>query len=190
MLKALVAAAALLIPSATAPATPIIPPAAIVQVVCPVPGGYVSGTAFRVGGGLMISVNHVTHYGSCTINDTAVKVSYAAPDSDFSMLRGDSGPFLKVDCAGFVKGRKYLAIGYARGLPVETVVPLLGTGESRGGLAVLVGIFTVVPGQSGGPIIDAETGAVVGTVNTYDFEHGLSGSVELKSTPVCKPRVA
>lgn len=190
MLRALVAAAALLVPSATTPATVDISPAAIVQVICPTATGYSAGTAFRIGHGLMLSVNHVTHYSRCTIDDAPVKVSYVAPDADFSMLGGGEGSFLKIDCGGFVRGRKYLAIGYARGLPVETVVPLIGTGKSSGGLAVLIGIFTVVPGMSGGPIVDAETGAVVGTVNTYDFERGLSGSVELKGTPVCKPRIA
>jgi hypothetical protein len=40
--------------------------------------------------------------------------------------------------------------------------------------------------MSGGPVLDAETGKVVGTINVYDEPSGMSGSVPLSETPVCK----
>jgi hypothetical protein len=43
----------------------------------------------------------------------------------------------------------------------------------------------VIPGQSGGSIIDAETGKAVGMVNAYDMAKGLSYSIPLSATPVC-----
>jgi hypothetical protein len=100
------------------------------------------------------------------------------------------GPYLHVDCGGFIKGSDYEATGYARGAPFRTTVNVTDTGVSRGGLEALVGIFTFIPGQSGGPVVDSGSGYVVGTVNTYDAEDGVSGSVELKGTPVCDTGVA
>jgi len=160
--------------------------AAIPKVVCPVPDGYSMGTAFRVGGSLLLTVKHVTAEAPCYIDGRPVKVLYTDPKRDFSMISdGSSGPSLKIDCGGFVKGRKYLAVGHARGRDELTTVELEATGDSNWGFSVLTGVFTVVPGQSGGPVIDAETGAVVGTVNVYEFTEGVSGSVPLRDTPVC-----
>lgn len=189
--RAFAAAAAILMPSPVAQANvaplSVIQPDAIVQVICPETGGWSAGTAFRVGpSGIILSVNHVTKPGTCQINGKPIKVSYASPDSDFSMIDGDSGDYLKVDCGGFVKGRTYLAVGYARGAPFLTTVELQATGQSADGFAILTGMLTVIPGMSGGAIISADTGKVVGMVNVYNFEEGWSGSVELKGTPICQ----
>jgi hypothetical protein len=193
-LRAFAAALAVLIPAPVAPANVAqitVPPSAIVQVVCPAAGGWSAGTAFRIGPtGIELSVNHVTRPGTCEIDGKRIKLSYSSPNSDFSMIAGDPGPSLTVDCGGFVKGRQYLAIGYARGAPFLTTVVIQATGETANGFAILEGIFTVIPGQSGGPVIDAETGKVVGTINVFDAVRGLSGSVELKGTPICKGRTA
>ena len=40
--------------------------------------------------------------------------------------------------------------------------------------------------MSGGPVIDEETGKVVGLINVFQEPEGISGSVELKNTSVCK----
>lgn len=192
-MKALLAAAALLIPAPVAPAnlpTVVISPKAIVQVICFGKGYISSGTAFRIGNGTLLSVNHVTSEPNCYIAGEPVSVWYASPKADFSILHGGDGPFLRVNCAGFVKGRKYLALGYARGLPEITQVELVALGKTDSGEALLTGMVPVIPGMSGGAIIDAETGEVVGTVNAENFEEGLSWSVELKGTPVCRQNVA
>lgn len=165
----------------------VIPPLAIVEMVCVSPKEISVGTAFRVGDGLLLSVNHVTSAaGQCFVDGKPLAIRYKAPHADFSMIGGGDGPHLKVDCGGFVKGRSYVAIGYARGLAQLTRVDLTGSGENDRGLAVLEGIFAVVPGQSGGPVIDVETGSVVGVVDAENYEEGLSWAVPLSSTPVCK----
>jgi hypothetical protein len=142
------------------------------------------GSAFRIGT-LLLSVKHVTNYPECYINGKKITVVYSAPDQDFSIISDSEGPFLKVDCGGFVKGRKFLAVGHARGLDRLTTVELEGTGETTNGYAILKGISVVIPGMSGGSIIDAETGKVVGTINAFDMVNGLSYSVPLSNTPIC-----
>lgn len=196
MIRASIIAAALLF----SPANIVVPnagdiviqPKAIVQVVClgieKSGRPYIrSGTAFRIGS-YFLSVNHVTTGpAKCFIGSTPISVSYASRSSDFSMLDADKGPYLPVDCGGFVKGHRYVALGYARGVDQITSVDLVATGDHLSdGQAVLSGIFAIVPGMSGGPILDADTGKVVGTNNVENFEEGMSGSVALKDTPVCK----
>lgn len=189
MFKLLLAAAIAAVPVNV---SPTIPPSVTAAPQIPRVGCIVSptmasmGTAFRIGPHLLLSVRHVTDEPRCYIDGRPITVAWNSPTADFSILTDSrEGPYLKVDCGGFVKGRKYLAIGHARGLAELTVVELTGTGVVKDGVAVLSGIWTVIPGQSGGPIIDAETRRVVGTVNFYDMAHGLSGSVELRGTPVC-----
>lgn len=193
MFRSVLACLLLAVPSSTAPAThdtAQIDEGAILQVICPMVGGWSAGTAFRIGPTIYLSVNHVTAPGTCTIDGKKIVVAYASKTQDFSMVAGNPGPFLKVDCGGFVKGRKYIAIGYARGLPFETTVELVGTGQKSGPYSVLVGIFTVIPGMSGGAVVSEETGAVVGLVNVYDFQHGTSGSIALADTPICTASIS
>jgi hypothetical protein len=188
MLKALVGAALLAAPASVAPAVPLLDQQ-IPKVVCPVYSGPVlrgwsMGSAFRIGK-LLLSVKHVTNYPECYINGKKITVVYTAPDQDFSIISDSEGPFLKVDCGGFVKGRKYEAWGHARGLDQLTRVELEGTGATTDGYAILKGISVVIPGQSGGAVLDSETGKVVGTINAYDMPNGLSYSVPLANTAVC-----
>jgi hypothetical protein len=145
-----------------------------------------AGTAFRVGPNTLLSVNHVTSLGGCFIGGKPFTVKLH--EGDFSILTMDqpASEWLKIDCGGFVANRRYEAIGYARGLDTLTEVDIHATGASADGFAILQGVFNVIPGQSGGPIVDPDTNKVVGTVNTFDAEDGLSGSVPLKDTPVCK----
>jgi hypothetical protein len=189
-MKALLALS-ILIPTPIAPATHlpmiVVQPEAIVQVICVASDGDVlAGSAFRVGPTLMASVNHVTSSGRCSIDGKPINLAYKSPTSDYSEVVGDDGPYLSIDCGGFIKGRKYLAIGYARGVTPTTTVEITATGEhAKNGQAILIGMVPVIPGQSGGPIIDEATGKVVGMVNAENFEAGLSWSLELRNTPLC-----
>jgi hypothetical protein len=150
-----------------------------------------AGTAFRIGPNILLSVKHVTNQVGCQIDGAPIRVSYTSAKADFSMLSDDrSGNWLKADCRGFIPGHLYLAIGHARGLDALAIVPMIATGDTEDGLAVLVGVFTAQPGQSGGPVIDAQTHEVVGTVNAADWEGGTTFSVPLKDTPVCKGTLA
>lgn len=144
-----------------------------------------AGTAFRVGPNLYISVAHVTSGKGCTINSEPVKVTYTHGDFT-SFVSGDSSDkWLAIDCGGFVPKHHYIAIGYARDLDTLTSVDLTATGLNQGGEAILLGVFVVIPGMSGGPIVDAGTGSVVGTVNAYNQEVGASFSTPLKGTRLC-----
>lgn len=158
------------------------PQLALVKIEC---DGWM-GTGFRIDDKTIVSVNHVVKKGNCSINAWPIHITHSAPNLDFAILQGNAGPALPVDCGGFVAGRKYLAIGYARDVEPATTVELTATGLTDKGEAVLTGMFVVIPGQSGGPIIDKITHRVVGTVNSENFENGLSWSVPLSATKVCR----
>lgn len=144
------------------------------------------GTAFYISEHLMVSVDHVTSGAACYIGNKPFKV--LSVEEDFSVLRpaAPSNDWLRIDCGGFVPGRKYVAIGHARGLPTLTEIELTATSLTTDGQTILEGVLTVIPGQSGGPIVDADSGKVVGTVNRYNMPTGQSASVALKGTSVCQ----
>jgi hypothetical protein len=154
----------------------------VVAVRC-IPG---TGSAFSVGPHILISVAHVTGLGGCAIQGKPITVLQTSGDFTILSSAAPAGKWLTVDCGGFVRGKKYIAIGFARGLPVQTTVDIEDMGYVVDGFERLWGVFTVIPGQSGGPIIDPETGKVVGTVNVYNPQKGDSGSIPLRDTPVCK----
>jgi hypothetical protein len=184
MLKALLGASLMLAPAPAVPQTNPTGPAP--KVICRQEHGYSAGTAFRIGPHLLVSVNHVTSAGNCEIDGEPIHILYASRKADFSILSDDRlGKWLKVDCGGFVKGRMYVAVGHARAMDDLTFVPMVATGMTSGSLSILAGVFTAQPGQSGGPILDGETGKVVGTVNTAQWDRGLTGSIELRGTSIC-----
>ena len=190
MLKLLLAASLALAPatSATPQAVELSP---IPRIICRVAKGYISGSAVKIGQGLLLSVKHVTNHGPCEVDGAPMKVLYTSPTADFSILSDKrAGQFIPVDCEGFKQGRHYAALGHARGVEDIIIVPLLGTGVSREGYAILIGIFTAQPGQSGGAIVDVETGKVVGMVNAAEWETGRTFSVELKGTSICGANIA
>jgi hypothetical protein len=185
LLRALVAATLCFVSAPVDPQTTI-ETRPISRVMCIVGTGGSAGTMFRIGPKLAVSANHVTMAPNCIADGEHLNAK-PAPDRDYSIIPlQNEGPYLKVDCNGFVKDGHYLALGYARGLPFITQVKLIGTGRKIGEFAALWGIFPVIPGMSGGPIIDADTGKVVGIVNVGEWRSGISGSEELKGTSVCQ----
>lgn len=177
--KFLLAAALAAVPAPASPDVLITHLSAIHMVQC-VEG---SGTAFEAGG-KMISVNHVTSLTGCDI-DGAPLLSTPESDLDFSTIALPAGGF-RINCGGFKKDEYYFAVGYAEGLPVQRLILLLGTGEhdDYNGEAILLGSPTVIPGMSGGPILN-QAGEVVGTVNMYSTIYPMSLSRELKDTSLC-----
>lgn len=155
-------------------------------VMCRQTFGYATGSAFRIGPHLLLSVKHVTNMKNCAINGVATHVLYTSRKADFSILSDErTGEWLRIDCNGFVAGHRYVAVGHVRGMDKLTAVPMIATGQSVNGMALLAGIFTAQPGMSGGAVLDAETLKVVGTVNAANWEQGFTASTELKRTPVC-----
>jgi hypothetical protein len=150
LLRVLVCATLLLAPSSANPQTVTSP---ISRVLCISGNGGRAGTMFRIGPKLAISAAHVTSAPNCIADGEALNAT-SAPDRDYSIITLQTpGPYLKVDCGGFVKDGHYIAIGYARGLPFLTEVRLIGTGQKIGEFAALWGIFPVIPGMSGGAIL-------------------------------------
>ena len=177
---ALAFAGVLLTSASDVPTTYYVAYPQVEQVRCP--GGY--GTAFRAGG-QWISVDHVTRLGGCFVGAMPAP---ARPEGnlDFTVIAPAKRHGLKINCEGFKKDEIYWAIGYAKGLPIQRAIRLIGTADSAdNGMATLVGWPTVIPGMSGGPVINLE-GEVVGTVNMYSKTLPISLSVELRGTSLCR----
>lgn len=144
------------------------------------------GSAFRVRGGRMVSVDHVTSNIGCEIEGRPI-TAVGESGLDFSIIdQPNAGTGFPVNCDGFIPGRYYFAVGYARGWKWQTMVMLLATYvQTENGYRLLLGDPTVIPGMSGGPILD-EHGAVVGTVNAYTRGAPFSFSRELKDSSLCR----
>lgn len=161
------------------------------QVVCTFANGQGRGTAWRLSRGRFASVSHVTgRGGACTIDGKPILIEYDDPWGDFSIIRVedsvDGG--IEVNCNGFYHGYHYYSVGYARGNPWSVVVTLRSNKLllpmfDRPGWSVFSGIEHVIPGMSGGPILDRH-GRAVGSVNAYN-KTGLSWSRPLSETPLC-----
>lgn len=152
----------------------------VVQVVC-LTG---KGTAFSAGG-KTLSVAHVTDNSDCSIKGQTI-TAQSDPGLDFSVITSVAtrGGF-PIDCGGFKAGQWYFAIGFAGGAEWQTMTRHLATWKEVGGLRVLLGSPTVIPGMSGGPVLNSD-GEVVGVINRYNDTFPFSYSVELKDTSVCR----
>lgn len=150
------------------------------------------GTAFRMGLNHWGSVAHVTALHNCSVDGETIAVTEQDGGRDFARFdtaKGAPNGF-RINCGGFIPGHWYWAIGYARGLPVQTAIALYATfAKAPDGKRVLIGEYTVIPGMSGGPILD-EAGQVVGTVNAYFPDRPISLSRELKDTSICGAGIA
>ena len=140
------------------------------------------GTAFRIEGGTL-SVAHVTKLTNCTIDGQPITASQDT-GLDFSTVASANKGGFKINCGGFVPGQWYFAVGYARGWKWQTMVMLMATYATESGQQELLGPPQVIPGMSGGPVLNA-AGEVVGTVNRYHNYFPLSYSQPLKGTSLC-----
>jgi hypothetical protein len=148
------------------------------------------GSAFRVGPTKFLSVSHVTNLGGCTIDGVAFKAT-ADPGLDFAVIEVPAqlrrGGGFKINCDGFKPGEWVYATGYAYGRPWQQTVTLRVTPQTIGGLQLLWGSPTVIPGMSGGVVMNAR-GEAVGTINRYSPWAPASLSQPLSETSVCRQR--
>jgi hypothetical protein len=146
-----------------------------------------SGSAVQING-QWISVAHVTAMHECKIDGHPITVTEQNGGEDFSRLQVASGRHIpvKVNCGGFKVGSYVYAYGYALGLPYQTRVTMRVTEAMSGdGFRVLVGTYSVIPGMSGGLVMNAK-GEAVGMVNAYRPYTGLSMSRDLRTTSLCQ----
>lgn len=146
-----------------------------------------SGTAFRIGPHHLLSAAHVTAMHGCAIDGAPATVIQQDGARDFAQIDANvPGPGLKVSCEGYRAGEWVWAVGYAHGAPFQTAIALYATYLKAGdGKRVLIGPYTVIPGMSGGPIMNAR-GEVVGIVNAFIPDTEISFSRELKDTDLCQ----
>lgn len=154
----------------------------VVQVDC----FYKVGSAFAITNGNYVSVEHVTKNVGCTINGQRIDAT-PEPGLDFAIIKGNAKSGFKVNCAGIKPWRWVFAIGYARGYRWQTMVMLYATPwKTDDGMQVLLGPPSVIPGQSGGVILD-ENGEAVGTINRYLSEGPAASFVRpLADTSLCR----
>jgi hypothetical protein len=146
-----------------------------------------SGSAVQIAG-QWISVAHVTAMHDCEIDGQPIAVLEQNGAEDFSRLIVASNRHvpIKISCAGMRPGQFVWAYGYAMGLPFQTRVTMRVT-EAFGdnGQRELIGAYTVIPGMSGGLVMNAR-GEAVGVVNAYRPFSGLSFSRDLRQTSLCQ----
>lgn len=163
-----------------------------------------TGSGFIAADGVIATALHVASMTGCRDAETGNEYKTYHRDTvhDFALMGGvtpDMAP-AKVDCKGYVSGKSYVALGitsFQERSALFRRVTLTANGYENivvGGMEVngirqLDGY--IVPGMSGGPIDDAETGKVVGITNVGYFGNngdplGISYSYELKDTILCK----
>jgi S1-C subfamily serine protease len=173
------------------------------QVLCIKDGEGGTGTMFYIGDGKFLTADHVSADRTCTDLATGQPLTILKRDKlkDIALLKMDIPTEqiqykFKLNCKGFKKGKSYYAFGYHYILGYQGN-RLVATKKFTGsdfivddvykmeGLRVLVGF--IIQGMSGGPIIDMETGEVIGLNNVTGSGGSRAYSRELKDTFICQP---
>jgi hypothetical protein len=167
------------------------------MVECTSADGDITGTGTIVAKNRVLTANHVVYQTkSCTVSGKAVKVVWSDAKLDVAMLSADLGDtaVAQYSCEGFQAYKPYYGFGYAAGIdyamvkmfPTKaslTVPPDDDYPFENKNQRLLFG--AAIAGMSGGPIVDASDGRVVGIINSGDaVEDGLS-SRDLIDTPLC-----
>jgi S1-C subfamily serine protease len=160
--------------------------------------GDFTGTGSIIDQDRILTANHVTAaLAECRDASTGEmgKVVYRNPDLDISVIQFPVGklpqPRMRYSCQGFVDGHIYYSIGWQNGTQL-VVNRITGTDvisdrkDHKSGTMfnhVTLVLGTIIPGMSGGPIID-EAGVMVGT-NQATNHDGRSWSRPISDTYLC-----
>lgn len=159
------------------------------------------GTGFMIRHNVVVTAAHVMR-GTCIDTVTRIPMTPYLVDEerDFALVTFNANlpenvRVFQISCAGFVPGRTYQAVGFERGrffvvtnlLAREDRTPpgyQLRGGRTAVGLRALHG--DLIQGMSGGPIVDLQTGAVVG-INSATNINALSRGFEMDIRAQGKP---
>ena len=156
--------------------------------------GVARGTGFIIARNVMVTANHVSSGRECSDASRGRTITPFIENypTDFSLLTGNFGidAQLPYSCGGMVEGRRYISIGFRNGttLVQNTVLSSikqnikLTDGSMIFNLRRVQG--TIIPGMSGGPVADYETGIIV-AINTATNFQGVGWVRELGDTPLC-----
>jgi hypothetical protein len=134
-----------------------------------------------------VSVHHVSRHKGCKIQGQPLEVVHSSPELDFSIVAVDvpGRKGIPFSCDPLREGEWYWAVGHAKGNPVQRVVALRFLQyEDNDGMAIFAGFETVIPGMSGGAVLNAR-GEAVATINAYSPFFGLSFGRALHHTELC-----
>ncbi len=157
------------------------------------------GTAFVIAPGVLATAEHVADNTSCVDRDTKRSVFTYHQDTkvDFALMTMDTSGIapIKYSCARYKLDENYYTYGYGAGkFRMDRVVATSEYSDAsyqvmdKGVLRSIIGMRmlrgVLVPGASGGPIVDSE-GFVHGINNTTGNNYTNVGSFELADTTLC-----
>lgn len=185
MLRALLATLLCAFVPASAPTTGLPHYPDVVQVIC----SDARGSAFRINDHQLLTAAHVTSNTGCKINGQPI-VGVSEKDLDFAVIELPGHGGMKVNCGGFQTGTYVFGVGFAGGNEWQTMTRHYVTyKDTYDGMRYLLGFPSVIPGMSGGVVMNS-AGEAVGVVNRYNPGLPLSYSRPLKDTSVCRLRGA
>ena len=155
-----------------------------------------TGTGVVIGEGTMITAAHVIQPTDICVDQESGQIGvvvYKDFSADVATVKFSKKLFsekMEISCKGFKKGGRYFAIGYEHG---ESLVinRMVGSGVTEQVLTVEGGNYPqmsmlfgrIIPGMSGGPIVD-DKGRMVGMNNATDSQmRGWSRS--MRDTKYC-----
>lgn len=152
--------------------------------------GRASGTVFQIAPGVLMTAAHVTRNGPCSVDDVPLEITIEDDALDYALLGGTIGKPMTLLCKEMKRGRTYYGIGYAGGryrmdsrLFAESRTEADVEGTSYSGMMRFGG--GVIPGMSGGPIIDSK-GRVVAIVNASNSALSIALGRSVKDTRLCR----